>query len=192
MRNARQQSFPLLRSLIVATALVGGGAGIMAVANAADAPFILADVMNNVVMGSSDGLWQSVVLDDVAPDGKETYTGPTTDEDWEKLRASMQSLAEAGAQLQKLPEGWQVQDPSLKYETPPGDLSPDAVAALIKKESAAWNAHAEVLRTAAEQAVKAAEAHDLNTLGALSDSLDGICESCHLQFWYPEQAKPAA
>jgi hypothetical protein len=190
MLNARQKS-PLLRSLIVAATLVGGGATLMA-AQAADSRFILANLMNDVVMGSSDALWQSVVLDTIAADGTETYAGPATDADWEKLRASMQALVDAGTQMQHLPEGWQVQDPSLDYETPPGDLAPDAIAALIKKEPAAWAAYAEVLRTAATQALKAAQTRDLNTLGAIGDSLDGICESCHLQFWYPEQARPAA
>ncbi|MDR0780909.1 MAG: hypothetical protein LBF16_09500 [Pseudomonadales bacterium] len=156
--------------------------------HAADSKFILADFMNNVVMSSADVLWQSVSFD-IGPDDKEIYSGPSTDAEWDAMRKAMQALADGGAQLQKLPAGWLVQDPALKYETPPGDLEPDAVAALIGKEAAAWSAHAEVLRAAAAQALKATETRDLKTLSDVSDSLDQICESCHLQFWYPGQAQ---
>jgi hypothetical protein len=186
--NARQKQFPLLRSMLAVAMLVGGGAAIMS-ATAADAKLTLADVMNNQVMASSDVLWQAIVLD-IGDDGKEIYSGPTTDADWQKLHDAMQALADTGTQLQKMPEGWQVRDPSLEYETPPGELAPDAIAALINKEPAAWGAHAEVLRAAAAQALQATETRDLETLGRVSDALDGICESCHLQFWYPDQ--PAA
>ncbi len=33
----------------------------------------------------------------------------------------------------------------------------------------------------------AAKAHDAEKLTPLVDQLDGVCESCHLEFWYPEQ-----
>jgi hypothetical protein len=188
MISPRPKQFPFLRSILVATALVGGSVGIMA-ATAPKPSFILADFMNNVVMKSADALWQSVSFD-VGADGKEVYTGPTTDADWDKLKKAMQALTDAGTQLQKLPTGWKVQDPSLKYETPPGDLAPDAVAALIGKEAAAWKAHAEVLRTGAAAALKATETRNLKALSDASDSFDGICESCHLQFWYPGQPQP--
>ena len=35
----------------------------------------------------------------------------------------------------------------------------------------------------------AARAHDAVTAGPLIDALDGVCESCHLRYWYPEQAE---
>jgi hypothetical protein len=190
MMSARNKKLSLVGSILAATALIGVGATTMT-ANAADSKFVLADFMNNVVMGSADGLWQAVSFD-VGPDGKETYAGPTTDAEWDALHKAMQALSDAGTQLQHLPAGFHVQDPSLKYETPPGDLEPDAVAALIGKESAAWTAHAEVLRVAAAQALKATETRDLKMLSDTSDSLDQICESCHLQFWYPSQAAAAA
>ena len=33
----------------------------------------------------------------------------------------------------------------------------------------------------------AARAHDAARAGALVDQLDPVCESCHLEFWYPDQ-----
>ena len=34
---------------------------------------------------------------------------------------------------------------------------------------------------------KAARAHDAAKAGPLIDQLDGVCEDCHLDFWYPDQ-----
>jgi hypothetical protein len=33
----------------------------------------------------------------------------------------------------------------------------------------------------------AAKTHDAAKAGPLIDQLDGVCEDCHLQFWYPSQ-----
>jgi len=33
----------------------------------------------------------------------------------------------------------------------------------------------------------AARAHDAATVGPLIDALDGVCEDCHLEYWYPDQ-----
>jgi hypothetical protein len=32
-----------------------------------------------------------------------------------------------------------------------------------------------------------AKAHDARKLSPLIDQLDGVCENCHLEFWYPDQ-----
>jgi hypothetical protein len=34
---------------------------------------------------------------------------------------------------------------------------------------------------------KAAKDHDSASATPLVDQLDGVCESCHLEFWYPDQ-----
>ena len=35
--------------------------------------------------------------------------------------------------------------------------------------------------------VAATRAHDAAKAGPLIDQLDCVCESCHLEFWYPDQ-----
>ena len=34
---------------------------------------------------------------------------------------------------------------------------------------------------------KFARAHDAASIGPLIDQLDGVCEDCHLEYWYPDQ-----
>jgi len=33
----------------------------------------------------------------------------------------------------------------------------------------------------------AAQKHDAATAGKLVNELDGVCESCHVKYWYPSQ-----
>ena len=33
----------------------------------------------------------------------------------------------------------------------------------------------------------AAAAHDIDRAALLINQLDSVCESCHLEFWYPDQ-----
>ena len=35
--------------------------------------------------------------------------------------------------------------------------------------------------------MKAANAHDAAKASPIIDSLDGVCEGCHLDYWYPDQ-----
>ena len=56
------------------------------------------------------------------------------------------------------------------------DANPDG----LKQMGAAFSDHASRLATAAR-------AKDAKTAGDLIGEMDGVCESCHLEFWYPEQ-----
>ncbi|MDR2212437.1 MAG: hypothetical protein LBE21_02275 [Pseudomonadales bacterium] len=192
--NTRQQKYPVLSSILAAAVLAGCGGGTEAAdtaatpAAAASPAYILADAMNDGVMNASNVLWESVLLEDIAADGTETYSGPTSDEGWNTLRDAMQSLLDVSTQLKQMPAGWQVRDPSLEYEVPPGELAPAAIVELVNSQSGVWSAFSDVLRGTAERALQATQTRDLNTLGEISNSLDAVCESCHMQFWYPPSA----
>jgi hypothetical protein len=45
-----------------------------------------------------------------------------------------------------------------------------------------WLRYVRNLAAAADQAYRAAEAHDLKSLGEVSDRLDGICAACHRHY----------
>ncbi len=51
-----------------------------------------------------------------------------------------------------------------------------------------------VIRDAAAAGLKAVDAKDADALYKVIETIDVACESCHLQFWYPndERAKAAA
>ena len=43
------------------------------------------------------------------------------------------------------------------------------------------------IRETIDAVVKAANARDAAKAGPIIDSLDGVCEGCHLDYWYPDQ-----
>ena len=79
---------------------------------------------------------------------------PRSDDDWEQIVSGAATLAESTNALM-IPA--RVRDP-------------------------AWNGYVKKLADAADQAYRAAEAHDLKSVSEVSDQLDGICAACHRHY----------
>jgi hypothetical protein len=79
---------------------------------------------------------------------------PKSDADWEEIVSGAATLAEAANALM-IPQ---------------------------RALDSQWNAYASKLGDAAAKAYAAAEAHDLKTISAISDRLDGICAACHRHY----------
>jgi hypothetical protein len=141
----------------------------------------LADIMEGIVMSSADVLWTSVSVD-VSTEG-EKITAPETEEDWTRLRHAAVTLA-ASTNLLVVP-GLKIDNPADSTESAQGELSPAAIAKLRNENLPAWAAHAEALHQTALQAIKAIDDHNAEGLNDVGGDLDAVCESCHLQFWYP-------
>lgn len=169
--------------------LAVSGAGMGSVAHGADAmdkpqfqpDATVAEVMESIVMPAADVLWNSVVI--YATQDGLVEEKPETDEDWQKLRWSAVNLAEATNLL--LVPGRQAAAPG----TPagPGELAPKEIQALIEQNQPAWAAHAQVLHNTALQTIKIIDNKDTDGLSDIGGAIDEACESCHLQFWYPNQ-----
>ena len=87
----------------------------------------------------------------IIDDKGEHDLSPKTDEDWEKVTSGAATLAEATNALM-------IPQRALDSE---------------------WNGYVKKLADAADQAYRAAEAHDLKAISDVSDRLDGICAACH-------------
>jgi hypothetical protein len=170
------------------------GAGLLACLGAAFAapeptrsPFMpsatVAELMESIVMPAADVLWNAVAVDVTAQGVVETI--PQTDEEWERVRWSAVALGEA-ANLVLIP-GRRVDVPGAGSEAPDAELEPLEIQALIERQWPAWVAHAEVLHSAAMEALAAVDAHDVDALTEAGGTIDAACESCHVQFWYPNQ-----
>lgn len=157
-------------------------------ASGADAPpystdITLSDIMASIVMPAADVLWQAVSED--ASAAGTVVTQPETDEDWARVRNSAVALA-AATNLLLVPELNIVNAAQAAEETPLGELSPKAIADLRKGNMQAWTAHALLLHETALNAIKVIDAKDVDGLSSVGGDIDAACESCHLQFWYPE------
>jgi hypothetical protein len=144
------------------------------------------DLMLSVIDGSADVVWLSVTT--VVDDKGMLETKPVTDEEWTKVRHGAVTLMEA-ANLLMMP-GRRVARPGEKSETPGVELEPEEMDALIAKDRAAWNARAKALHDVMVQVIQAIDAKDAEKVFELGEQIEITCESCHKQYWYPNEVIP--
>ncbi|HUQ51112.1 MAG TPA: hypothetical protein VM692_02755 [Gammaproteobacteria bacterium] len=178
-----------LALLAVSSAALGTFAVIRSsTATAADADYSPAisvdEIMESMVMPSAQQLWDAVGVD-VSEKGS-IEKKPETDEQWAQLRAAAVTLVEA---TNALVVPGRHAAPASKPASPEGsgELGAAEIEALLAKERPAWVAHAQVLRATAMQALAAVDARDTDKISEVGGAIDEACESCHLQFWYPDQ-----
>lgn len=144
------------------------------------------DLMLSVVDPSADDVWLAVTTT-VTPKGIEEVF-PKTDEDWAKARFGAIRLSEA-TNLLMVP-GRHVARPGEKSETPGIELEPGEMEVLINKDRAAFIERVKALREASTAALAAIDAKDAQKLFELGEAIEHACESCHSQYWYPNQVLP--
>jgi hypothetical protein len=144
------------------------------------------DIMLSIVDPSADVVWESVKTI-VGPQGIQEIA-PKTDEEWEEVRRGAIRLAEA-TNLLMIP-GRRVARPGEKSEAPGIELEPHEMDALISKDRAGWLQRAKALHEAAELALKAIDAKDVEAITDVGERMEHACEGCHFQYWYPNQVLP--
>lgn len=144
------------------------------------------EIMDSMVMSSAQILWDAVAVD-VTDKGTVEKT-PQTDEDWQKLRWTAVTLAEATNAL-AVP-GRKVAPAGTKSQNPDSELEPAQIQAMLAKDRGAWVAHLKVLHEASMEMIKAIDAKNIDGVSDAGGTLDAACEGCHLQFWYPNQKTP--
>ena len=145
--------------------------------------FSIEEIMESIVMPAAQAIWDSVAVE-VTEKGT-IEKKPETDEDWEKLRWEAVTLVEATNLL--IVPGRTAAHPGAKSENPGAELEPEQIQALIDKQRPAFIAHAHVLFETAMGALRAIDARDIDGISNVGGAIDEACESCHLQFWYPNQ-----
>ena len=145
--------------------------------------FSIEEIMESIVMPAAQAIWDAVAVD-VTEQGT-IEKKPETDEDWEKLRWQAVTLVEA-TNLLVIP-GRTAAHPGAKSENPGSELEPEQIQALLTKQRPSFIAHAHVLHETAMQALRAIDARNIDGISEAGGAIDEACESCHLQFWYPNQ-----
>jgi hypothetical protein len=113
---------------------------------------------------------------------------PQTEEDWDMVEHGAIALAEA-ANLLRIP-GRPIAQPNEMNVDPEGpELPPAQIAIKVNRSRAKWLKHVGNLQDAAVQALKAARAKDVAGLLKVGETIDTACENCHLEYWYPDDAK---
>ena len=80
-------------------------------------------------------------------------------------------------------------EPGVKIadEDVPGGDSAESVRQNIAKDPQGFRDHANALAQDMADLATAASKHDAATAGPIINQLDSVCESCHIEFWYPSQ-----
>jgi hypothetical protein len=146
------------------------------------------DIMDSMIDPIADVLWESVATE-------VTYAGtedrqPHTDADWAKVRHAALTIAEATNLL--IMPGRKIAKPGERSEHPGIELQPEEIAKIVQEHPEEWVQEARALHDAAMEAMKAIEARNVQALVDAGEKLDGACEQCHLDHWYPSEKKPAA
>ena len=144
------------------------------------------EVMKDKVDKNADELWDisNAAIGDAAG------IDPTkmTDERWAQIAAKAEAVQQAALEIATM-DPIVVAGPGVKIsdEGIPGGHTAAMVQERFDKDPEKLRDLANALAAHTGELAAAARAHDPAKAGPLVDQLDGVCESCHLEFWYPDQ-----
>jgi hypothetical protein len=155
-------------------------------------PFVIKasiqELMDAVIDPSADALWDSVSITQTKKGT--VFHQPHTDEEWQEARRHAISLIEGTNLL--IMDGRKLVAPgsTVLDQGTSGVLSAEEGAKLFDSKHAAFVQFARALRDAGEQMLASIDKKDSAGMMNAGAAMDGICESCHLTFWYPNQVIP--
>jgi hypothetical protein len=146
------------------------------------------EIMQAIVDPSADALWESV-SSTVSSAGIEDKQ-PQNDAEWVELRHLALQIAEAGNLL--VADGRVVAHAGHTLEDAhiQGILAPTEIQQKIAADRPTFAQKAAALQQAAQQIIAAIDARDTARFLEAGGQLDHACESCHKQYWYPNDKVP--
>ena len=150
-------------------------------------PTTLHEVMKNEVDTRADDVWavgNAHISGDAGLDGS-----TMTDADWAKLASTATNLRQAALDIVNLPKPIVVVKPGAKiaYEDTSWGDSAVSVQNNVTQDPQGVVDLANALAQHSADIATAANKHDAATAGRLVNELDGVCESCHVKYWYPSE-----
>jgi hypothetical protein len=146
------------------------------------------ELMDAVIDPSADSLWDSVSITTTAKGT--VFRQPHSDEEWQEARRHAIALIE-GTNLLVM-DGRKLVAPGSPVldQGTSGVLSAEEGQKLLDSQHATFVQFARALREAGTQMLTAIDKKDPSGMMNAGAAMDGVCESCHLTFWYPNQVIP--
>ncbi len=146
------------------------------------------ELMDAVIDPAADALWDSVSITQTAKGT--VFHQPHTDEEWREARRHAIALIEGTNLL--IMNGRRLVAPgsTVLDQGTSGVLSAEEGAKVFEAKHATFVELARALRDAGEQMLASIDKKDSTGMMNAGAAMDGICESCHLTFWYPNQVIP--
>lgn len=144
------------------------------------------DVMKADIDLSADRVW--AVGNSAIGDNAGIDPAKMTDAKWTELAAGAEAVRRAALEIAAM-DPVVLAKPGVKIadEDIPGGHSAAQVQARFDGDPQTLRDMADALAAHTGDLAEAARAHDYLRAGALVDRLDSVCESCHLEYWYPDQ-----
>jgi len=146
------------------------------------------ELMDAVIDPSADALWDSVSIVETAKGT--VFHQPHSDEEWQNVRRHAIALIE-GTNLLVM-DGRRLVAPGSPVldQGTSGVLSAEEGQKLLDAQHATFVQFARALREAGTQMLTSIDKKDPTGMMNAGAAMDGVCESCHLTFWYPNQVIP--
>jgi cytochrome c556 len=152
--------------------------------HAADSSLTLSDSMKDVIAPKTQIVWD--VGNKAMNDKGEPDASMLTDDDWKKI---IEAGDDVSARLKTLAgvDRLKVAQPGVKIQSEgnPGAWGAADVQKAIDADPKGFKVQAMKLAAAIDATVAAAKARNAQSLQDNSNQIDGICEDCHKQYWYP-------
>jgi hypothetical protein len=146
------------------------------------------ELMDAVIDPSADALWDSVSITSTAKGT--VFHQPHSDEEWQQARRHAIALVE-GTNLLVM-DGRKLVAPgsAVLDQGTSGVLSAAEGQKLFDAKHPTFVQFARALREAGTQMLTAIDKKDPTGMMNAGAAMDGVCENCHLTFWYPNQVIP--
>jgi hypothetical protein len=146
------------------------------------------DIMRDMIDPAADFLWESVSTTETAQGVEEKQ--PRTDEEWAEVRKHALILAESANLL--LLDGRHVarEGKQLEDHGTPGNLTAAESEQAIAADRATFIGFGQALHDVGVAFLNAAEERSPQGIMNAGETMDHVCEGCHLKFWYPGQVIP--
>lgn len=146
------------------------------------------ELMDAIIDPSADALWDSVSITTTTKGT--VFQQPHSDEEWQQARRHAIALIE-GTNLLVM-DGRKLVAPGSPVldQGTSGVLSAEEGQKLFDEKHATFVQFARALREVGAQMLTAIDKKDPTGMMNAGAAMDGVCESCHLTFWYPNQVIP--
>jgi hypothetical protein len=153
---------------------------------AAASDLTLNEVMTREIDVAADEVW--AIGNAAINDEAEIDPAKMTEADWANLATSSAALQKAALDLANL-DPIMVVRPGEKIvdEGVPGGDTAAEVQANVDRNPQGFRDMANSLAGHMAELTRAAQSRDAAKAGPLINQLDAVCESCHLDYWYPSQ-----
>jgi hypothetical protein len=146
------------------------------------------ELMDAVIDPAADALWDAVGIT-VTSKGTEMRQ-PRSEEQWQEARRRAIALIEGTNLL--IMDGRKLVAPgsAVLDQNTQGVVSAKEGQELLESKHQTFVQFSRALHDVGEQMLKAIDSKDAAGMMNAGSAMDGVCENCHLTFWYPHQVIP--